>query len=94
MLFVMLAEGRLWLVLRDDFGSWWRCNCMVDSMTKGICGSVVGTKNVSWSVGMCGSVVDMRKMYETTVVGCVVNFFSRRRIRRLALLLGHLFLGF
>jgi hypothetical protein len=27
-----------------------------------IYGSVVGTQNVSWSVGMCGRVVDMRKM--------------------------------
>jgi hypothetical protein len=44
-LFIMVAERRLWLVGRDDFGFCWRHSCMVGSMVKGICGSLVGTLN-------------------------------------------------
>jgi hypothetical protein len=46
MLFVTVAEGRLWLVGWDDFGLRRRRSCMVGSMTKGIFGSLVGTLDV------------------------------------------------
>jgi hypothetical protein len=32
---------------------------MVGSMTKGICGSLVGTFNAGWSVGMRGGMMKM-----------------------------------
>jgi hypothetical protein len=62
MLFVMVAEGRLWLVGWDDFGLCWRRSCMVDSMVKGICGSLISTLNVGWSVGMRGGTMKMTVM--------------------------------
>jgi hypothetical protein len=62
MLFVMVAKGKLWLVGWDDFGSWWRRNCMVGSMPKGNYGSVVGTLNASWSVGTWGGTMKMTAM--------------------------------
>jgi hypothetical protein len=43
MLFVTVAKGRLWLVGWDDSALHWRRSCMVGSMVKGICGSLVGT---------------------------------------------------
>jgi hypothetical protein len=61
-LFIMVAEGRLWLVGRDDFGFCWRHSCMVGSMVKGICGSLVGTLNAGWSVGTRGGMMKMTAM--------------------------------
>jgi hypothetical protein len=62
MLFVMVAEGRLWLVGWDDFGLWRRRSCMVGSMTKGIFGSLVGTLDVGGGVGMKGALMKMTMM--------------------------------
>jgi hypothetical protein len=54
MLFVMVVEGRLWLLGWDGFGSWWRC--------KGIYGSLAGTLNTDWSVGTRGGMTKMTIM--------------------------------
>jgi hypothetical protein len=62
MLFVMVAEGRLWLVGWDDFGSWWRCSCIVGNMVKGICDSLVRTLNVGGSAGTMGGTMKMTAM--------------------------------
>jgi hypothetical protein len=62
MIFVMVAEGRLWLVGRDDFGLWWRCSCMVGSMMKGICDSLVGTLDVGGVASMKGGMMKMTAM--------------------------------
>jgi hypothetical protein len=58
----MVAEGRLWLVGLDDFVLCWRRSCMDGSMAKGICGSLVATLNISWTIGMRGGMMKMIAM--------------------------------
>jgi hypothetical protein len=62
MLFVMVAEGRLWLVGWDHFGLHWRHSFMFGSVAKGICGSLVGVLNVGWSVGTKGGMMELTAM--------------------------------
>jgi hypothetical protein len=68
MLFVLVVDGRLCLVGWDDFDLWWRRSCMVSSMTKGICGSLVYTLNTDGGVGTKGGMMKMTMMVVSSVM--------------------------
>jgi hypothetical protein len=59
MLLVVVAEGRLWIVGLGGFGSWWRRNGMVGSMTEDVYGSLMDILVLDESVGMKGSMMMM-----------------------------------
>jgi hypothetical protein len=68
MLFVAVAEGRLWIVGLDGFDSWWRCNGMVGSMMEAICGSLMDTFAVGGSVGTKASMMMMTRIVVASVL--------------------------
>jgi hypothetical protein len=85
-----IAEGRLWMVGLDEFGLWWRCDDMIDNMTKVVYDCLVGALVLDGSASTKGSMMMMTVM---VVASCVVDFFDRGWVQRLVLLLSHLFLG-
>jgi hypothetical protein len=62
MLFMAVAEGRLWMVELDGVGPWWRSNCMVGSMKEAVCGSLMDTLAAGGSVGTKSSMMIMAAM--------------------------------
>jgi hypothetical protein len=67
MLFVAVVERMLWMV---GFGSWWRHNGMVGSMTDVVCGSLMDTLAEGGSVGTKGSMMMMTAMVVASVLCC------------------------
>jgi hypothetical protein len=62
MLFVAMAEGKLYMVSLDGFGLWSRHNDMIDNMTEVVCDSLMGALVMGGSVGTKGSMMMMTTM--------------------------------
>ena len=57
MLFVVMAEGMLWMIGLGGFGLWcWRID-MVGSEAGGVCGNLMGTLAAGVSVGAKGNMM-------------------------------------
>jgi hypothetical protein len=68
MLFVVMAEGRFWIMGLGGFGLWWRCNDMIGSMTEVVFHMLADALALGAGVDTRGSMMTMMTMVVVSVL--------------------------